>query len=270
MTSPPTYLTQLDFFAATTDLQGNLTWFNQTETFVGVQPLEGFQGKHFADQLWWSHSSYVRRRVKHMVEHVCTTGEPAPPIDITAFIHDGSLLKVAFHINPLFNESGELIGTMPHAVKVRRHETEDSFDALAGQLLYSLREDEKALQLLEGVMEILPIPLVLVNSEGVAITNNKAARDSTRGSANLEGIEKWSGDYYRPDGTIYTNQETPLGRALSLGEEVKDELMIVRFKNLDHVEGIRASARPIYYHGEMLGAVCYWTSEPELTHADLK
>jgi len=254
MKSLKSFIDQITFLLAKTDTSGHVV---TSDSLFGAYDPD--TPPLFWDLPCWSHSNSARAKIKVAVEHVLKRQTSSPVKDISIVSPTGTLIPLEMHVSPCYNEAGVFIGTLPHAAPLQKS-ANDPLETLFEDVLMSVQRDAKRELLLQSVMEIVPIPLVLVNSQGVSVMNNQAARNMSKEDAPPETtLEEWQGEFYRLDGTKYTNEDTPLGRALTAQEEVTDEAMIVRFINRKTPITILVTARPITHEGESLGAVCYWT-----------
>ena len=98
---------------------------------------------------------------------------------------------------------------------------------------------------LEGVLRQLPVGVVIADADGrVMLTNGRLEEMGLSTSPSGAQLAEQQASFWRPDGTLYANDEWPLTRALQGGEVVRAEEM--EFARADGSRGVlEASAAPI-------------------------
>jgi PAS domain S-box-containing protein len=139
-----------------------------------------------------------------------------------------------------------LLALLTWFVLSSRRRALERVDRATGELRVAEADARRQAVLVEAVMNSISDGVVVVDSAARPLMYNDASRRILGLGERPDGAARSGRDYrnYRPDGTVWPDSETPMGRALA--GEVSDEVdMVVR--TTDRPDGVRisVSARPL-------------------------
>jgi PAS domain S-box-containing protein len=193
------------------DLDGMIVQSNQRAAELwGRAPKLGDSEERFcgAHRLLLPDGSELAHAATPMAR-VLRTGQPERDIEIVIERPDGSQVPVLVYIDPLFDDSGELIGAVNCFQDISR-----------------LKRSESELQAQERwyreLLDALPAAIYTTDADGRITYYNQAAVELSGSQPEL-GSDKWcvSWRLYETDGTFLPHEECPMAVALKEGRPVR-------------------------------------------------
>ena len=107
-------------YVALLDVNGVVREINNAPLIRGGYKREDVIGQFFEDAPWWSYDNAVRSRLINAI-HAASQGKTSR-YDVTVKMGD-DLLPIDFQISPIYDDNGNIIGSLPTAVDItdRKH-----------------------------------------------------------------------------------------------------------------------------------------------------
>lgn len=212
-----------------------------TDEILGL-PIEALVPVHFAER-------HRALRVRYVAEpHMRPMGTG---LDILARHKDGSDLPVEISLSPVETDDDAFVLAIVRDVSTQRRLLEAQRAAV--------RESEQAREHLKTLVQLSPVGIVSVNSEGaVTFVNDEARRlgglDPSQAPADVAELGKVV--RYRDNrGELYEAHQLPLQRCLRTGEHVQAEEVHFELEDGTAYATLVSAARVQDSDGQPLGAV---------------
>jgi len=162
-------------FVGLMTLQGILIEANRPALAAADLKLEDVLGKPFDETYWWSHSPEVQQQLREAIARAAR-GESSR-YDVQARAAENYLIDVDFSLQPLRNETGEVVFLVPSAsVITERKQAENALWASEGRLRAIIDNEPECVNLIgkDGlILEMNPAGLRMIEADSLLQAQNK-------------------------------------------------------------------------------------------------